>query len=923
MGINENKPNKAFICVKNAQQNNLKGIDCNLPLNALTVITGVSGAGKSSLAYDVLYAEGQRRYVETFSPYARQFIERMDKPAVEEIEGILPAIAIDQKFSVKTSRSTVGTMTEIADYVKLLFAQLTTLYCAKCGRPVQVDTPQSIVKQLLATQTEKRALICYPYRVNQPEEDKKLLLRLGFDRIFDEKEIKFIEDIHLKLGETIYVLVDCVILSSHQQSRIQEAIEMAFQFGQGKASVQLFPGKMLHFSTEYACAYCGIKYTPPQPHLFSFNSPLAACETCRGFGRIIDYDLDLVIPDKNKSLAEGAIKIWKKGSYEYEDLMEFCRRQGIPVDVPFSQLPPASQRLIIDGDEDFYGIKGFFHWLESKSYKMHVRVFLSRYRGYFTCPTCHGTRFKQEVLFYRLRDKNIAEIYAMSIDEAYTFFSERPWPEADTNPAAKLLLTEICRRLHYLREAGVGYLTLDRQSRTLSGGEVARVSLTRAIGSALVNTLFVLDEPSVGLHPRDNKRLVRILKELAKENTVVVVEHDPEIIRAADYILDLGPGAGERGGEIMYFGPLKHLWQTEQSLTAQYLSGNKKIPLACRRRLPQAWLTIKGATAHNLKHIDVHIPLGVMVCLTGVSGSGKSTLAEEIIYKGIKKEKGAFAGKPGQYEAIMGLEHIKDIIFVDQTPIGQTPRANPVTYLGVFTHIRKLFASLPEAKARGYTPGTFSFNSPGGRCQTCQGAGFERVEMQFLSDVFLTCPVCKGQRYRSEVLEITYKGKNIADVLNMTFSQAIAFFADKPEISRQFNPIKEVGLDYLRLGQPINTLSSGEAQRLKLAKFIQVAQDKILFILDEPTVGLHLADIHCLLQALQKLLEKGHSLLVIEHNLEVIKNADYVIDLGPEGGPAGGEVVAAGTPEEIARVERSYTGRYLRRVLMCESGNGF
>lgn len=915
MGTNENKPNKAFICVKNAQQNNLKGINLNLPLNALTVITGVSGAGKTSLAYDVLYAEGQRRYVETFSPYARQFIERMDKPAVEEIEGILPAIAIDQRFSVKTSRSTVGTMTEITDYVKLLFAQLAMLYCAKCGRPVQVDTPQSIVERLLATQAEKRALICYPYRVNQPEEDKKLLLRLGFDRIFDGREVKFIGDIHLKPGKEIYVLVDSVILSSYQQSRIQEAIEMALQFGQGKVSVQIFPGKMLHFSTEYACADCGIKYKPPQPNLFSFNSPLAACETCRGFGRIIDYDLDLIIPDKNKTLAEGAIKIWKKGSYEYEDLMEFCRRRGIPVDVPFSRLSPANQRLIINGNGYFYGIKGFFHWLESKSYKMHVRVFLSRYRGYFTCPACHGTRFKPEVLFYRLRGKNIAEIYAMSIDEAYTFFSKSPWPEADTNPAAKLLLTEICRRLHYLREAGVGYLTLDRPSRTLSGGEVARVSLTRAIGSALVNTLFVLDEPSVGLHPRDNKRLVRILKKLAKENAVVVVEHDPEIIQAADYILDLGPGAGERGGEIMYFGPLKHFWQTKQSITVQYLSGNKKIPLPCKRRLPQAWLTIKGARAHNLKHIDVRIPLGVMVCLTGVSGSGKSTLVEEIIYKGIKKEKGVFVGKPGQYEAIIGLEHIKDVILIDQTPIGRTPRANPVTYLGIFTHIRKLFASLPEAKARGYTPGTFSFNSPGGRCQACQGAGFERIEMQFLADVFLTCPVCKGQRYRSEVLEITYKGKNIANVLNMTFSQAMAFFADKPEISRQFSLTGEVGLDYLRLGQPINTLSRGEAQRLKLAKFIQVAQDKMLFILDEPTVGLHLADIHCLLQALQKLLERGHSLLIVEHNLEVIKNADHVIDLGPEGGPAGGEVVAAGTPEEVARVERSYTGRYLRRVL--------
>ncbi|CAD7779501.1 MAG: UvrABC system protein A [Candidatus Methanoperedenaceae archaeon GB50] len=654
----------------------------------------------------------------------------------------------------------------------------------------------------------------------------------------------------------------------------------------------------------------------PLPNFFSFNSPLGACETCKGFGRVIDYDLDLVIPDKNKSLADGAVKIWKKGSYEYQDLISFCNSRGIPTDIPFCQLSPKAQKDIIQGGHGFYGIKGFFRWLETKIYKMHVRVFLSRYRGYFTCPDCGGTRFKKEVLFYRLKGKNIAQIYAMTIDEAYEFFSQS-FPEREDDPAVKLLLNEITHRLHYLKEAGVGYLTLDRQSRTLSGGEVARVNLTRASGSSLVNMLFVLDEPTVGLHPRDNKRLIKILKDLSKENTVVVVEHDPDIIKAADYILDLGPGAGEDGGKIVYFGKLNGLLKANKSITGKYISGKKQISLSFKKRKPRRWLEIKGAAAHNLKNINVCIPLGVMVCLTGVSGAGKSTLAYEIIYKGIKKEKGDFRGVPGKYHKIVGLEYIDDVILIDQTPIGKTPRANPATYLGIFSAIRNFFASLPEAKLKGYTPGTFSFNSPGGRCKVCQGAGFERIEMQFLSDVYLTCPACKGQRYQPEILEITYKGKNIADVLNMTFKQSMKFFAEHPKIREQFLPLIDIGLDYLRLGQPINTLSAGEAQRLKLAKYFKMDKGPCLFIFDEPTVGLHLAEIEYLLKSLENLLNKGHSLIVIEHNLEVIKSADYVIDLGPEGGPEGGEIVASGTPEEIVRIERSYTGQCLRKSLMC------
>jgi len=900
-----------YIKVVNACQHNLKHISLKLPLNTLTVITGVSGAGKSSLAYDVLYAEGQRRYIETFSPYARQFIERLDKPQVEKIEGIPPAIAIDQNQPVKTSRSTVGTMTEITDYVKLLFSQIAVLYCEKCNRPVKEESPQDIVKLLINKASEKRCIICFPLKVIYVEETIKTLNRLGFDRVW-EGEIKELDEISLNSGKEIKVFIDRLIISENTQGRLQEAIEMAMRFGNGEVIIHLLPDEVLRFSKAYACPYCGITYKKPQPNLFSFNSPLGACNTCRGFGRIIDYDIDLVIPDKNKSLAEGAIKIWKKESYEYEELMDFCKRKGIPTHVPFSQLSSTAKRLIIEGDEDFDGIKGFFEWLETKSYKMHVRIFLSRYRGYFTCPDCKGTRFKKEALLYRLKGKNIAQIYAMTIDEAFAFFSSS-WGELNT--ASKLVIDEIRRRLKYLKEVGVGYLTLDRQSRTLSGGEVARVNLTRALGSSLVNMLFVLDEPSVGLHPRDNARLIKILKGLTKENTVVVVEHDPEIIRAADYVLDLGPGAGEKGGEILYFGKLKGLFKKNNSPTSQYLSGKKFIPLPQKRREPKEWLEIKGAAAHNLKNLNIRIPLGVMVCITGVSGSGKSTLALEILYKGIKKEKGMFVGKPGKYKCILGLEKIKDVILVDQTPIGQTPRANPVTYLGIFSFIRKFFASLPEAKVRGYNPGTFSFNSPGGRCPACQGAGVEKVEMQFLSDVYLTCPICKGKRYREEVLEVTYKEKNIADVLNMTFNEAMSFFSEKPDITKLFSPIFEVGLDYLRLGQPIHTLSGGEAQRLKLANYLKVEGGPYLFIFDEPTVGLHLADIERLLRAFNHLLEKGHSLIIVEHNLEIIKVADYIIDLGPEGGPEGGNIVTVGKPEKIVKNKRSYTARCLKRII--------
>ncbi len=903
-----------YIKVIGASQHNLKDISLNLPIGKITIIAGVSGSGKSSLAFDTLYAEGQRRYIETFSPYARQFIERMDRPRVECIEGILPAIAIDQKNPVKTSRSTVGTMTEITDYVKILFCQIARLYCEKCNRAITEDTPQSIWENI-KDYSGKKAILTFPYKVEKPNLAKQALTHLGFDRIVKDGKISYLEEVDLEPDQEISIFIDRFLIKEDERKRILDSLEQAFKFGKGHLEVIILENEKLKFTDKLHCPYCDISYKQPVPNLFSFNSPLGACEVCRGFGKIIDIDLDSVIPDKGKSLAEGAIKPWRQDSYEFSELMDFCHRYRIPVDIPFSKLKETHKKIIVEGHKDYYGIRRFFKWLETKSYKMHVRVFLSRYRGYFTCPECKGTRFKKETLLYKIKGKNIAEIYALSISSVYKFFKELK-KDVEDNIAAKLIVDEINRRLKYLIDVGLGYLNLDRQSRTLSGGEVARVSLTRALGTSLVNTLYVLDEPSIGLHPRDSHRLVNILKRLSGENTVVIVEHDPEIIKNCDYILDLGPGAGEAGGQIMYFGKIEGIKSAANSLTAGYLSGRLSIPVPKKYRTPKSWLYIKGAKAHNLKGIDINIPLGVMACLTGVSGSGKSTLAEEIIYKGIKKEKGQFIGRPGEYKSIKGLERIKDVIFVNQSPISGTPRANPATCLGCFGLIREIFSHTEQSKERGYTAGTFSFNSPGGRCEACKGEGFEKIEMQFLSDVYLTCPKCQGKRYKPEILEVKYRGKNIADVLQMSFSEALSFFSDIDKVCQCFQPIFAVGLEYLRLGQPINTLSGGEAQRLKLAKYMSI-KDKgpYLFIFDEPTIGLHFADIQRLLGAFNELIEKGHSVLVIEHNLDVIKSADYIIDLGPEGGEAGGEVVAQGAPKEIAMIDNSYTGRYLKKCL--------
>jgi len=910
------------IRVKGARQHNLKNLDIEIPLNQITVVTGVSGSGKSSLAFDTLYAEGQRRYVETFSPYARQFMDRMDRPQVDKIEGIPPAIAIDRKDPVRTSRSTVGTMTEITDYVKLLYARLGQLHCKSCNRPVLPETPAHVWNFLKDRPAGTALMITFPFRLEgaNAEETRRILMQSGFDRLFLNDQIIHLDQWQPAASQKeIPVLVDRVILQPKDRERIMDSLELAYRFGGGRLDIWIPPHNRFAFSNQLECAHCKIQYNTPLPNLFSFNSPLGACDTCRGFGRIIGIDLDLIIPDTSRSLEEGAIKPFgnpQDGRMEFDDLMDFCRRHKIPTRVPFKRLKAAHKKAIIEGTSTYYGIHGFFRWLESKTYKMPVRVFLSRYRSYDICPDCSGTRFKDETLLYQLSGRTIAQVYQCNVEQAMDFFKSLEVSAGDE--ASQLVLQEVRGRLTYLRDVGLGYLTLDRQSRTLSGGEVQRVALASALGSSLVNTLYVLDEPSIGLHPRDNHRLIRILKGLRNlSNTVVVVEHDPEIIAESDFLLDLGPRAGEKGGEVMYFGPTANV---NGSLTGQFLKGERRIPVQKQRRQPQKdrWITIKGAAENNLKDIEVNIPLGVFVCLTGVSGSGKSTLAEEILYKAAKRALGDATDRPGLYKKISGIDAFTDVVMVDQRAIGRTPRANALTYTKALDPVRQLLANTDAARAKGMGPGYFSFNVAGGRCETCKGEGFEKVEMQFLSDVYITCPDCKGKRFKKEVLDIAFEEKNINDILNLTVDQALAFFKDQKAIVTALQPLVDVGLGYIRLGQPINTLSGGEAQRLKLSRHIKLnGQDgrPRLFIFDEPTTGLHFEDIGKLLTALQQLVDGGNTVLVIEHNMDVIKTSDWIIDLGPEGGDQGGQVVAVGPPEKIAQTPQSHTGQFLKTYL--------
>jgi excinuclease ABC subunit A len=909
------------IKVFGARQNNLKNLNVKIPLHRITAVTGVSGSGKSSLAFDTLYAEGQRRYVETFSPYARQFMDRMDRPQVDRIEGIPPAIAIDRKDPVRTSRSTVGTMTEITDHVKLLFASLADLHCHTCGRPVVQETPETVWERLNSLDEGNKLIISFPYTVSAEDTSEtvgKALMKMGFDRYVEKAGIKSIDDWKpVASKSSVDVVVDRLIFRRTERKRIMDSLELAFRFGAGRLVV-FCPGKgRSSFSDRLECAHCKIVYPTAQPNLFSFNSPVGACDACKGFGRIIDIDLDLIIPDPSLSLEQGAIKPWgsqKNGREEFWDLMAFCSAKNIPTHVPFSSLSDRQRSEIIDGTEDFYGVRGFFRWLETKTYKMHIRVYLSKYRSYDICNVCNGSRFKPDTLLYRMSGKTIADIYAMNVQNANTFFEAVHI--SDKDEASLMVLGEIQSRLNYLMDVGLGYLTLDRQSRSLSGGEVQRTALASALGASLVNTLYVLDEPSIGLHPRDTKRLIGILKRLRDQsNTLVLVEHDPEIIGSSDFLLDLGPKAGERGGQVMYIGPTGLV---NGSMTGRYLKGLETVPVPNKRRKPKTskWITIESASQNNLKSIDVHIPLGLFVCVTGVSGSGKSTFVEEILYPALRRAKGIVDSRPGRYKQLRGAGLISEALLVDQKPIGRTPRANVLTYTKAMDPIRKLFAETSESRNQTLQPRHFSFNVPGGRCETCKGEGFEKVEMQFLSDVYITCPDCKGKRYKDDILRIRYQNKTIHEVLTMTVDQVMDFFTDHSKIKQVLQPLVDVGLGYIRVGQPVNTFSCGEAQRLKLTPYLRSASTRNkFFIFDEPTTGLHFEDIEKLLKSLQRLVDQGNTVVVVEHNMDVVKTADWVIDLGPEGGDDGGTVVAAGPPEKVVLESGSHTGKFLSKVL--------
>ncbi len=1021
----------ADIVVRGARTHNLKNIDLSLPVGKLIIVTGVSGSGKSSLAFDTIYAEGQRRYVESLSAYARQFLERMEKPDVDRIDGISPAIAIRQKNSVRNPRSTVGTTTEIHDYMRLLFARIGRTFCRNCGREVVRETAEVVASQLsellpgtrlligfdvpivdtaersseaevdelgdasgadtprpkrAAFQTERDDLLAEEgddagdgddsrvapddaldepdepmparaRRVDASAAERRVTTRIeapvridpatiaaniealrkkGFARLLvDNRAVAFDEIDPKTLSDRtqLQVVVDRVQIGGDEiRQRLTDSIETAYLEGGGAAwaipvaghqssvtSPEPAPAAPIVFSERFECRACGIAYEDPQPRLFSFNNPFGACPTCHGFGNIIELDMDLVVPDATKSINQNAIEPWSKPHYRTQlaELKRAAKKAKIRLDVPWAELTDAEKRFVVDGAEDFDGVRGFFRWLERKKYKVHVRVFLSRYRGYLTCPDCGGARLRREARDVQVAGRTIDKVAALTVREAQRFFGSLALTEKEAAIADKVL-KEITRRLQFLGDVGLDYLTLDRLSSTLSGGEAQRINLATSLGSALVGTLYVLDEPSIGLHSRDNLRLIAILRQLRDQgNTVLVVEHDADMIKVADHIVDLGLGAGEQGGRVVYSGTLDALMQEPRSLTAKYLRQELAIPVpAARRRGTGQKIRLIGATEHNLKNIDIAIPLNTLTCVTGVSGSGKSTLVHDVLYAAIKRAKGGWDKRVGSFKKLEGAEFITDVVLVDQAPIGRTPRSNPVTYLKAFDPIRELFAATKDARARGLTASHFSFNVPGGRCEACQGEGEVRVEMQFLADVFVPCDQCDGKRFKPQVLEVKYRGRSIHQVLDLTVREALTFFSSSPKVLRRLQVLDEIGLGYLRLGQPATTLSGGEAQRIKIAAHLSShGGERLLYILDEPTTGLHFDDIAKLLTAFKKLLEAGHSLLVIEHNLDVIKTADYLIDLGPEGGEDGGTIVATGTPEQVAQIEESYTGRYLRPVL--------
>ncbi|MGO9123883.1 MAG: excinuclease ABC subunit UvrA [Terriglobales bacterium] len=950
------------IVIRGARVHNLKNIDVDIPHNSLTVVTGVSGSGKSSLAFDTIYAEGQRRYVESLSAYARQFLERIEKPDVDVIDGIAPAVAIRQKSSTRNPRSTVGTATEIYDYLRLLFARVGRTFCLQCGQEVKKDTVDEVAAAVMGLGEGTRLHVLFPLQApaapltgKQPKKRasrkatsaaisdqlKARLLDLrarGFNRLYQKGQIFEFSTpeslLDVDFASPVFLLVDRLVVSPEARARIVDAVEISYRES-GEVIFETSPreeqsAQPLRFSQRFECKGCNLRYEEPEPRLFSFNNPYGACPRCQGFGNTIDFDLNLVIPDPSKTLNEGAIDPWSKPKYRTlgTDLKRFARQMEIPLDVPWAELETEQKRLVIEGEGKFLGVRGFFSYLERKKYKLHVRVFLSRYRGYSLCSACNGARLRREAQQVKINGQNICEVCRMTVEGAVEFFDQVQLTEQEAGIAERLL-QEIRERLGFLNEVGLEYLTLDRLSSTLSGGEAQRIQLATSLGSRLVGTLYVLDEPSIGLHSRDTLRLIKILHGLRDlGNTILVVEHDPDVMRASDTILDLGPGAGENGGKVIATGNYEQIKNSPASLTGRYLANELRIQIpGARRKLGTQQIKIFGARAHNLKNIDLVVPLRMLVAITGVSGSGKSTLLHDVLSRALSQAKQASNGSgpaPTAWSRVEGTEFIDEVVLVDQSPIGRTPRSNPVTYIKAFDGIRDLFASLPEAHKRGFAPGHFSFNIPGGRCETCQGDGTVTVEMQFLADVELICEECKGMRYKPQVLEVRYRGKNIHEVLNLTVQEALQFFANASKIVQKLRVLEEVGLGYLRLGQSATTLSGGEAQRMKLAAHLQPTaradvKRRFLYIFDEPTTGLHFDDISKLLAAFRRLIEAGGSILVIEHNLEVIKTADWVIDLGPEGGERGGYLVGAGTPEALARMPQSYTGQFLAKVL---NGNG-
>jgi excinuclease ABC subunit A len=970
------------IVVRGARTHNLKNVDLSLPQRSLIVMTGVSGSGKSSLAFDTIYAEGQRRYVESLSAYARQFLERMEKPDVDSIEGICPAIAIRQKNSIRNPRSTVSTTTEIHDYLRLLFARVGRTICRSCGRDVVRETAEVVSAQLGGLPAGTRLLIGFdmpvvtnaalpierdvdedevspkndeaqpgseeeaaqpglPGLVDSMAETLAALRRKGFGRLYVDGRTVTLEEVEpaaLKDRSILQVIVDRVKVDGDLRARLTDSIETAYTEGGGAAfAIQLGEAAsdaIVHrFSERFECRPCGVQYEVPQPRLFSFNNPFGACGICHGFGNIIELDMDLVVPDQAKSIQQNAIEPWSKPHYraQLSELKRAAKGGRVRLDVPWSQLTDEEKRFVVEGPEaaesgvEYEGIKGFFRWLERKKYKVHVRVFLSRYRGYLTCPECNGARLRREARDVKVGGQTIDQVCSLTVRDADRFFDALTLSEKESAIADKVL-REIRKRLGFLRDVGLDYLTLDRLSSTLSGGESQRINLATSLGSALVDTLYVLDEPSIGLHSRDNDRLIAILRQLRDQgNTVLVVEHDADMIRVADTVVDMGLGAGEQGGRVVFSGTLPALLQEPRSLTAKYLRDELAIPVPAVRRKPtNQRLKILGASEHNLKAVDVDIPLGLLVAVTGVSGSGKSTLVHDVLYAALKRAKGEWDRRIGTHRKLEGAEFVTDVVLVDQAPIGRTPRSNPVTYLKAFDPIRELFAATKDARSRGLTASHFSFNVPGGRCEACEGEGEVKVEMQFLADVFVPCEQCEGKRFKPTVLEVKYRGRGVDQVLDMTVREALTFFSSSPKVLRRLQVLDEIGLGYLRLGQPATTLSGGEAQRIKIAAHLSShTGDRVLYILDEPTTGLHFDDIAKLLAACKKLIQAGHSLLVIEHNLDVIKTADWVIDLGPEGGEEGGRVIAVGTPEQLAQIEGSHTGRYLRDVLAVGRSNAY